>query len=185
MAQAALDAKLVDEVYFSPCAGHAWNKSLVSADHRLAMCGIATSGTTKMRPFDYEINKIVNISGHTFDFITSLLAHRFYAGISWSYIIGQDNAEAITAWYDYKSLLKLIPFIVIGRAGATNTQFAWYKQAPHRFIKNTKVMTVSSTEVRQVLAKYGKGWARRKLRDKVDSLVLDYIFRHQLYGSES
>jgi nicotinate-nucleotide adenylyltransferase len=182
LAQAAVARKAVDEVWITPCLGHAFGKQLVDYDHRVKMCALmlpisSLNSPSKMSVFSYE--ETLNLtSGHTYDFITQLLADPLFAAYEFSYIIGQDNADTINSWYRYEDLLKMIPFLVFPRVGEGGLQ-EWYRNPPHQVFPHAHISDTSSTAVRDNLVNKNLKQACAMLHPS----VAGYIEYYNLYLS--
>jgi len=178
LAKFVVSTGVVDQVWLTPCYKHRYDKDMVDADHRLAMCKIATATDQTIGACDIEI--IHHLRGETYNLIKKIQANAITNKIyDFSVIIGQDNANTFDQWYKYEELAKMVRFIVVPRKGV-ETQQDWYKAFPHLFLNTkTNIIKISSTEVRQRLsfAKY----PNPQLETILPEGVLKYIFRHKLY----
>jgi len=59
-----------DEVWLMPNYNHMYNKEMASAEHRLAMCEIASKDDGRIKVFDYEIKN--KLAGETYYFFKRL-----------------------------------------------------------------------------------------------------------------
>ena len=189
LAKAVLQSGEVDEIYLNPCTVHSFGKDMVSYEQRVEMCRLAAEGDMHISVFQYEGTHDM-LSGKSYDFLTSLLGNWRYAGKSFKFIIGQDNADEIEKWYRYEEVIKMIPFIVVPRKGCGKPKKTWYKEKPHTFLSRLKnaPQEVSSTEIRTYLStihRRFKDLIRRGLTGKIDLGVLDYIFKQDLYRKSS
>jgi nicotinate-nucleotide adenylyltransferase len=169
-----------DEVWLLPCASHAYNKDMVSAEHRMEMCKIASLADRRIRVWDYEIAN--QLAGQTIQTVKRLLADPTYENkCNFSWIIGMDNANtAMEEWIDFPILERMLRFVVVPRHGFTRDERVdWYLKPPHMYLgtPDIEIPQTSSTEVRQALANKNFNAAR----DWLDPAVLQYIRKHELY----
>ena len=150
-AQLILNQSLVfDEVWVMPCYDHIFNKKMVSPEHRLEMCNIATRNDGRIKVFDYEIaNKL---SGETYNLAKRLFEDKKYKDShSFSFVIGLDNANSFDTWVNYEELERLVRFVVIPRTGEKPKKGVnWYLKPPHIFLEpDEPLIEMSSTRVRK------------------------------------
>lgn len=168
------------EVWIMPCYQHSHNKALTPADHRLNMARIIASKHAHQGMYvsDFEIYR--QTSGSTYQTMLKLtqLLHEY----DFTYIIGQDCADAITSWKSYKSLINEFKFMVVPRKGypLNNDPNVWYNaDKKHKYLREDVlamgILEVSSTQIRQML----KSGSRPKM---IDSKVYEYICDCELYG---
>lgn len=194
-------SKTFDEVWLVPCYQHLYGKKMVSSDHRLEMCKIASSVDGRINVFNYEIKN--KLAGETYHFVKQLLEEQYAKDeYDFSMIIGQDNANTFDKWVNYEDLERMIRFIVVPRHGVdVNPASDWYFKPPHIYLEpDSTLVEVSSTAVREMLAKW---WdtADTEQRDhltekvhvetndwlnkQVDPNVLEYIERNNLYNGRA
>jgi nicotinate-nucleotide adenylyltransferase len=172
----------LDQVWLMPCYRHMYNKEMVPATHRTAMCRIACSDLEAVKVSEYEIN--ARIETGTYNVMKSLLSEPGYSrGCEFFLIIGQDNANTFNKWIQYDLLEKLVSFIVIPRQGiARDPAVDWYLKPPHVYLDRERpVMEVSSTLVRSLLAENRTEEALKYIHPG----VLQYIQRNSLYSPGS
>jgi len=141
---------IFDEVWIMPCYKSAWGKELTDHKHRLKMCQLAmkyinliTKGNI-IRVSDYEIKN--KITGRTHIILDNL--KKKYNDITFSLVIGQDNADNINKWHNYKEIIKQYQFVVLPRDNKKPEK--WYLKKPHIYIKDL-LPNISSTEIRKGL----------------------------------
>lgn len=166
-----------DEIWILPAYDHMHGKKMESAADRLEMCNIAFNGYSKIRISDYEIaNKIADGTLSLMQKLgKSFPQHQF------CFIIGQDNANTIEKWKNYKQLLLSTTFFVVPREGypLNKDPSAWYSNKPHHYLQEKILLPkVSSTEVREKLLKNEKS-------EYLDNLVFDFIKRKNLYKAQN
>lgn len=174
-----------DEVWFTPCFGHMDGKKLESAQHRLAMCDIATQVDGRFKVFPYEIEN--QLDGQTFHFVQRLMNEDFAKNqYSFSFIIGQDVANVFHRWVNFEHLNGWVPFVVIPRVGVEPApDVDWYLKPPNVYLAGSSKLAkeffgdeeISSTLVRRLIAERSPEILRY-----IDPNVWDYIKEHKLYG---
>lgn len=173
-----------DEVWLMPAFKHMYDKKMVSPEHRLEMCRLAASIDSRIKVFDYEIKN--ELAGETYYFVKKLKEEKELTEIyNFSIAIGQDNANSFENWVNYQDLEKLIRFVIIPRKGVVpHSNTGWYYKDPHIFLnRETDIMEVSSTEIRELLQNhYLDGSNERELIDKLGQPVFNYIKQNNLYN---
>lgn len=177
-----------DEVWFMPAYQHMYNKQMVAAEHRLAMCELVAQADGRLKVFDYEIRH--HLAGETYNLVKQLISDPEYELFEFAIIIGQDNANTFDHWVNYEHLEKLIPFVIVPRKGVPEAPgVAWYKTKPHLRLcaEETGIMEVSSTQVRELLAGTAISATDRllimeKLKTMLPLPVIEYNKQHKLYG---
>ena len=173
-----------DEVWLMPAFKHMYNKEMVSSEHRLNMCEIASKVDGRIKVFPYEIDN--QLSGATYNFVKRLKEEKeLTEKHNFSLIIGMDNANTFDKWVNYEELERLIQFVVIPRTGIKRDESVnWYLNYPHIYLKDeNKILEVSSTLVRKQLQTFyntdGKNY--ETLLKYLDKNVLEYIINNKLY----
>lgn len=152
IADIVLRSRAVEQVWFTPCNNHMYNKKMSSSEDRLNMCKLMCRDNPRLKVFDYEIAN--NLKGDTYGFIEKLLKDNNYSNYEFSLVIGMDNANEFSKWYKYESLEKMIRFLVVSRQGIVRDEkIDWYTKAPHIYIGGgQRIANVSSTEIRNMIA---------------------------------
>ena len=173
-----------DEVWLMPSFKHMYNKNMVSPEHRLNMCEIASKVDGRIKVFPYEIDN--QLSGSTYNFVKRLKEEKkLTEKHNFSLIIGMDNANTFDKWVNYNELDRLIQFVVIPKTGIKRDESVnWYLNYPHIYLKDeNKILEVSSTLVRKELEVFydtnGKNY--KLLLKYLDKNVLEYIINNKLY----
>ena len=164
-----------DEVWLMPAYNHMYNKDMVSAEHRLEMCRIATKKDARIKVFDYEIRN--KLKGETYYFFKKLKEEKeLTEKYQFAMIIGQDNANSFDKWVNYEDLERLAQFVVVPRLGVQrDPNVTWFLQKPHIFLNGeTSIMEVSSTLIRDNLNS-------PEILNYLDENVYNYIITHKLY----
>jgi nicotinate-nucleotide adenylyltransferase len=167
-----------------PAFKHMYNKDMVSPEHRLKMCEIASKVDGRIKVFPYEIDN--QLSGSTYNFIKRLKEEKeLTEKHKFALIIGMDNANTFDKWVNYEELEKLIQFVVIPRTGVKRYEDVnWYLKYPHIYLKDeNKILEVSSTMVRNELDIFYKtnGENYNILLKYLNKDVLEYIIENNLY----
>jgi len=170
-----------DEVWLMPAYSHMYNKDMVSAEHRLAMCEIAAKKDARIKVFDYEIRN--KLKGETYYFFKRLKEEKeLTEKYQFAMIVGLDNANTFDKWVNYEELERLAQFVVVPRAGVErNMDVNWYLQKPHIFLNSeTKIINSSSTEIRDLLDGENH-WKEIDIFEYLDENVYNYIKENKLY----
>lgn len=178
LAQFILKLGIFDEIWLMPAFDHMFKNDIVSSEHRLEMCRLATKTDNRIKIFDYEI--VNKLHGETYYTVKKMKEefelnekHRF------TFIMGLDNANNFDNWVNHDELEKLVKFIVIPRKGIDrDPNVNWYLQKPHIWVKNeTPIMDISSTEIREMLNEPFDN----NIFKFLDKNVFEYIINNQLY----
>jgi len=108
-----LKENIVDRIWVLPCKDHAFDKDLVSLEHRVNMLKEAIDDKERIR-IDYTEAHIIgkNYTSDTFKILRKKHPeHSFY------FILGSDALNEIHRWHDYEYLRKTTPFILVNRKG--------------------------------------------------------------------
>ena len=154
-----LETAPVDELWLLPCFQHAFGKPLAPFDDRFRMCQLAAEALgARARVSDVE--RSIGQPSRTLVTVQALRAQ--HPQHTFSLVIGADLVDEVDGWFGAAELRRLVPFVVVGRAGA---QAAGPVAMP----------AVSSTEIRRAL---GEG---KSVEGLVPRTVLDYIYGKGLY----
>jgi NAD+ kinase len=177
MSKAAIESGVVDEVWWMPCYSHLAGKRMASAEHRLAMCQLASDDVRGVSVFDFEIQH--RFLGETYHLAKKLVADEtIQARCVLHMIFGRDNAESMHAGSNFEGLQRLMPIIVIPRGDLpTPPSDAWYRRKPHCYIdQHASKHDTNSTDIRRRLAD-----GDPSVGDVVPKKVLQYIRSQSLY----
>lgn len=170
-----------DEVWLMPAYNHMYNKDMVSAEQRLAMCEIASKKDARIKVFDYEIRN--KLQGETYYFFKRLKEEKeLTEKYQFAMIIGLDNANTFDKWVNYQELERLAQFVVVPRVGVErDTNIDWYLQRPHILLNGeTKIQEISSTEIRKFFSDKNDQYTSNII-DYLDKDVYSYIMENKLY----
>lgn len=113
IARSAVEALDLDRVLFLPCrqSPHKLGDDHASAEHRLAMCQLATKGLDWAYVDEYDLlNPPPNYAWLT----AQAMAQRF-PGARLFWLMGTDQWQALPRWKHPEKLAELIEFIVFAR----------------------------------------------------------------------
>lgn len=155
-----------DRVLVVPVFSHAFDKPLAPFEHRARLAEIAMS----LLP-GVEVSRVEQVLA-TPSFTLRTLERLAAEHPDWGFrlLIGADVVADSKKWHAYDAVTKLAPPFVLGRVGVPSAN------APAPVLP-----AVSSTRVRELLARRGDADAQRELSRTVPRAVLDYIHEHALY----
>lgn len=165
-----LNKKIVDEIWITPCKKHPLDKDLESEKDRVSMIESTIKNLPKVKINKIELNsKGKSYTIKTLNKLKEKYSHDFFL------IIGSDILYEIKGWYDYKSLLKKIEFIIIER-----------RDFPIKRIKDMKIRNIlrenpsgiSSSIIRKKILQ------NKFLKEIIPKDVEDYIIKNKLYKTQ-
>lgn len=181
VADAALAQLGLDELLVLP-TGQAWHKTrqLSSAEHRLAMTRLAFARLPRARVDDRELRR--SGATYTVDTVREIMAE--CPGTDMVVVMGEDQAQQLPTWRDWRALLGLAKIAVVPRvADPTDPplqvpNFVPLPGVQDRFIRLAMPLTpLSATAIRQRLT------AGESVAPLVGDAVARYIDQHHLYLS--
>lgn len=161
------------EVWVTPSFAHPFLKSLIPFSHRLKLCQLMVGDIQNAALFkkDLALKKKLKVSSaerkigqkpvYTIDLIRHL--KKRYPGVKWVFALGSDCQKDLPRWKNYKSLVKLVDFHFIPRAGFEKSPF----------------LDISATKLREMIS------CNKNVTRYVSPKVLKYIKTHQLYENSS
>jgi len=180
IANAALNAvrkkdwdPLISEVWFMPCSGHAFGKKMLPAEIRMEMIRKVIHDAGSYKICEYEVNNKSN--GIAYETLSEFKNRFRDLPLEFYYIIGADNTQSIEKWVNWENLIKEFKFMIVPRKGYEIAD--WAKEEPHVSIEVQGSSDISSTKVREAIAKGDYKKARRIVYPS----VADYIEEHKLY----
>lgn len=174
----------LDKVILVP-SGNSYHKgtTVESTTNRLAMVSAATKGAHHLEVSLADVNR----DGPTYT-VDTIRHFREYSpkGTRLMFFIGADNAQNVTTWKNYKTLLRMVKIVALSRPMArrpflvhegevsvhdcdANTIKFPYVNAPS--------LNISSSEIRDALKK-----RRMSVRHKLPPGVFEHITERRLYG---
>ena len=176
-AKAAAEEFQLTKVLFVPAGRPPHRRNLTEADYedRYRMVELASKQDTRFvasRFEDPNVRSGPHYSIDTFQRVkeTSASGDRLF------FVLGADAFAEIKQWYRWLEVFEMVEFIVVSRAGETNSRPEVPEGARVHWLGGVDV-PISSTELRERL-KHGKP-ADEELAPEVDA----YIRRHGLYGA--
>ncbi len=160
-----LSTQDVDAIWYVPTFKHAFGKQLEDFELRCQMLELATeplSSGAQVSRVEQDIGK----TSRTIDTLEYLIAR--HPDDVFSIVIGADILLESDKWKAFDRLEQMAPFHVLGRTGFTVPGRPFDLELPE----------VSSTEIRQLLAKN----EIEPCRTRVPAKVLELIQRERLYG---
>lgn len=174
LAQTALRACRLDRVVFLP-TGHPPHKpaDLAPSRHRLHMVRLGIRRNMAFRVSDWEIKR--RKTTYTYQ----ALAHfrRRFPKAELFFLMGSDSLRDIPNWRKGWGLLRLCPFLVGRRPGASLPRITKRLRDRVVYFRNP-LAPVSGSDLR------ARCRANRSIRGEVPPAVERYIRRHNLYGSK-
>ena len=162
----------IEEVWWVPCARHAFGKRAASFEHRVAMCERAVQGVSGLSVSSIE--RSFEGPSYTIDTLNALQEQHPELHFRW--IVGSDLLGELPRWQRWPELAERLEFIVVerGPAGRDVPPEGHFHRLPLPF------PDLSSTTVRGALA------AGESVRGLVDDAVRSYLDEHtEFYGVES
>jgi nicotinate-nucleotide adenylyltransferase len=157
-----LETSPVDELWLVPTFLHPFDKPLERFADRFAMCQRAAEALgPRARVSDIEAR--LGGPSHTLRTVQTLI--EAHPNVAFSLVIGADLAAETSSWHGGSEIRRLVPFIVVGRAGHPGNDGG-----------SVAMPAVSSTEVRAALRE------GRDVGKLVPKGVLDHIVANHLYG---
>lgn len=178
-----MEAHKLDEVWFCPALinPHKMEGRARSPEDRLNMLKLVVEGVPHFRIIDNELRR--KGPSYTIDTLHELInaqagkpdPDHFYL------IIGDDAAKSFHRWHLPEEIVKLVPLLIGSRGPSKDLEDIQGSPLIVEAIKKgstpTRVMDISSTEIRRRLSK--KMYCGHLLQGK----VLDYILSNQLYSN--
>lgn len=170
-----LETEPVDELWFVPTFAHPFAKPLADYAHRIAMCERAIAALGPRAQVSRAEEALAAQPGFVASRTLDLVDHVIAQGHAPRLVVGTDILGEAAKWHRWDDVVARAPLIVVGRsghalpAGSTQTEVA--------------MPEISSTQIRELLARDPSDPARDALRGLVPREVLVYIAGHHLYGS--
>lgn len=183
LAQDALEASELDQVWFLPCAqpAHKPGHIVAPAEHRINMLRAGIQADPRLHLSLVEIERAG--TSYTIDTLRHLTT--VHPSIDWHFIIGTDTLLELHSWKDIHELLPLCKMISMRRPGIPAAeelrgQIQLPPPWPDRLVDGLfagHLIDISSTEVRNRVA------LGQSIRYLVPLGVEEYILAHGLYNS--
>ena len=152
-------------------------------NHRLNMLSLAIAGKKNFQVSDYELKRPA--PSYTLETIRKFQAD-YGSETSIHWLIGADGADDLAYWYKITELIDSCNLTTMYRAGCEGPDFArfeeiWGRQRIEKLQRNiiqTPLVDISSTEIRNIIAKNGD------FTKMLHPAVADYIRKNGLYQSK-
>ena len=152
-------------------------------NHRLKMISLAIADEEKFQVSDYELKRPA--PSYTLTTIQKFQAD-YGDDTSIHWLIGADGIDDLTYWYKVTELIDACILTTMYRAGCEPPDFAkfeeiWGRQRVEKLQRNiirTPLVDISSTEIRDLIAKNGD------FSKMLHPAVADYIHQNGLYQSK-
>lgn len=169
----ALATQEIDQVWMVPCFQHAFDKRSAPFDHRAALCRLAAAAIPRVQVCTIE----EELGGPSYTLVTVRALQARYPEHEFQIMIGADLLKERERWHGWDELSRLVPFLVLGRAGSgVEVLDGTDREARGAAVVDQVVLpAVSSTRVRALLK------AGQRPAGLVARAVLDYIEEHGLY----
>lgn len=159
----------VDQVWWLPCASHAFGKQSAPLQDRVSLCELATRCREDVLVSDVEAR--LDRPSYTIDTVEALRAE--HPGVDFVWIAGSDLLGELRRWHRWRDLLKVLDFVVVRRGPSMGSP-----PSGGRFvILPLRFPDLSSTHIRETLLGGGD------VAGLVDSAVLEAIRTKALYRS--
>ncbi len=175
-----LEKKPLDEIWFCPAWQNPFKSGEASVDafHRLNMIRLAIAPIPQFKVLDYEIKK--QTVSYTVETLRYLIEQENHQADPRQYflMVGGDAFTQFFDWRQPEEIVRLAPIIIGSRDFSTPTPWEGdprLKEIASQGLLNMRIMEISSTEVRNRLAK--NAYAGHLIPKE----VLDYIKEHHLY----
>jgi nicotinate-nucleotide adenylyltransferase len=162
VAHNALEASLVDEVWFVPCFAHRFGKMPAPFADRVAMCELLIGGDNRLR--SSSIEKELKKPGHTWDLIIALMKR--YPDNKYRLLAGSDIYHEREKWQKWDEIVRLAPPIYVRRMGIDP-------------IPEPTLPPPEAVESNDLRDRLGQG---KNVGTAIPKGVLDYIRSNTLYG---
>jgi len=151
-------------------------------NHRLNMISLAIADEKNLHFSDYELKR--QAPSYTLETIRKFQAD-YGSETSIHWLIGADGVDDLTYWYKITELIDACDLTTMYRAGCEPPDFAkfeeiWGRQRIEKLQRNiiqTPLVDISSTEIRDIIAKNGE------YSKMLHPAVAEYILQNRLYQS--
>ena len=152
-------------------------------NHRLNMMSLAISGEKNFQVSDYELKRPA--PSYTLETIRKF-QDDYGSDTSIHWLIGADGVDDLTYWYKVTELIDACDLTTMYRAGCERPDFTrfeeiWGSERIEKLQRNiiqTPLVDISSTEIRDIIAKNGD------YSKMLHPAVADYIRENGLYQSK-
>ena len=148
---------------------------LADDETRTEMCRIAIKGFKKCELCLIEFER----EGKSYSYDTVKLLKEKYPQTDFAFVCGGDMLVSFDKWYNYKELMKLLPFIVFKRADIDDSFFdkkinEFSAMGMKIILKNEVIPEISSTQLRDDFS---------NLREYIPTDIYEYLKKKGIYGA--
>lgn len=184
IAQYMLDQHLVDQVILMPAHQHPFKKQLSPNEERLqlvklaiASLGVAYQQQIKVSRWELDQSE----PSYSINTIKHFMSSQPEA--TWSWIIGSDNIASFPRWHQWQAFLTAFKVWVYPRQGSEQEALLPGMEP----IPGAPLRTISSTQVREILAEVSGRWhemsdlEQQQITALVPAEVAAYSIDHGIY----
>lgn len=165
-----IEKRYLDKVIYVPTGDKYQKDDLIPAKDRFQMIKLMIQNNKNLSVSDYEIkNKL------TYTYQTLLFFQKEYPSDEIYFICGSDNLLELNTWNNYQYILEKYKILVIRRDDDEIEEIL--KENKNIIDTNIPLSNLSSTKIRELI----KNNKREELLKKVDSSVMKYIEKNNLY----
>lgn len=184
LATEIMEAHHLDEVWFCPAACNPLKEDqvLASASHRLEMIRLAIENEPRFKISEIELNR--DGVSYTIDTVNELVASQKgkLDPDSFALILGEDSAKDFFKWRQPEAIVQSVKLLIGSRPNEKEKNKSFQGsdlvvQAIHQGLTPTRIMEISSREIRQRLLN------KKYCYHLVPGKVMDYIVTNDLYYS--
>ena len=173
VAQNALEALNLGELWFIPAKTPPHKEAAAAAEKRYEMLLLATNTHPKLHVSRSEIERTG--ASYTFDTVSEIRAQRPEDELF--FITGVDAYAEIASWHRARELVSSVSVVALGRPGYTLENLGpYFKERVHTL--ESPLWEVSSTDIRRRLAQ------RESVRYLVPEPVERYLAKNPLYHEQ-
>lgn len=160
----------LDKVIYVPTGDKYQKEDLIPAMKRYEMIKLMIKDSHDLSVSDYEIkNKL------TYTYQTLSYFHHLYKDDEIYFICGSDNLLEFNTWNNYHYILDKYKILVIQRGEDEIEKIT--KEYPNVIKTDITISNLSSTKIRELIKENN----REELSTKLDSSVIEYIKKENLY----
>ena len=173
VAQSALEALKLDEVWFIPAKAPPHKGAAAEAEKRFEMLLLATVNHPQFRVSRLEIER--SGASYSFDTVGEVRARRPESELF--FLTGVDAYAEIASWHRARELVSSVSMVALGRPGYSLDHIDPYFRERVRILES-RLWGVSSTEIRRRLAR------KESVRYLVPESVESYLAKYPLYHEQ-
>ena len=171
MLSALQSDKKIDRIFVLPdkIPPHKKCDFMASDTARIEMCRIASLDFPKAELCLLEFER----EGKSYTYDTVMLLQKLYPDTDFAFVCGGDMLVYFDKWYNYREVMKLLPFIVFRRSDTDNVLFdecveRFTKMGMDITVKDEVITAVSSTDIRKNFNS-----SKRFLPEKIHKFLLE------------